>query len=51
MNQGRIFEGIENSVHAVFHRQDKTGGQLPQLRPAFIRVGELGRNLNSVIIL
>ncbi len=30
MNQGGIFQGTENPVHAVFHRQDKAGCQLSE---------------------
>ena len=52
VNQGGVFDGLEDAADIIVHRQHETGGQLPQL-PAGIhqggRVGHKGQGGHEMI--
>ena len=50
LNQRRELHGVENFIHGIAHRQNKAGDNCPSSRPAFIKVGELGRNSREAIM-
>ena len=47
VDQGHVPHALQDGAHVVLHRNDEAGGQLPCGRPAFIRVGVLGRNFRE----
>ena len=48
MNQGGIFDGIENRFHGVFDRQDETGGKLSQFPAGVHQGGGVGQEFQLV---
>ena len=49
VDQRGVLDGVEDVLHGVGHRQHEAGGELAQGRPAFMRVGELGRKSRLTI--